>query len=59
MPKFVALDLSKLPPITFDSVDVSALLNTIKKTQNEVDILRATIESHNAVSDGLHSASAI
>ena len=58
VPKFVALDLSKLPPITFDSVDVSALLNTIKNTQNEVDILRATIESHNAVSDGLHSVSA-
>ena len=58
VPEFVALDLSKLPPIAFDSVDVSALLNTIKKTQNEVDILRATIESHNAVSDALHSVSA-
>ena len=58
VPKFVALDLSKLPPITFDSVYISTLLNTIKKTQNEVDILRATIESHNAVSNGLHSVSA-
>ena len=26
-PKFVALDLSKLPPITFDHIDVTSLLN--------------------------------
>ena len=30
-PKFVALDLSKLPPITFDSMDVTILLRNCKR----------------------------
>ena len=47
IPTFVALDLSKLPPITFDSLDVSALLSSIRKTQNEVDVIKECIRSQN------------
>ena len=45
VPTFVALDLSKLPPITFDSLDVSMLLNEMKKTQNDIEMLRETMKS--------------
>ena len=38
LPDFVALDLSKLPPITFDSLDVSVLLRNI-------DTLAFTVKS--------------
>lgn len=56
IPTFVALDLSRLPPITFDSLDVSVLLNAIKKTQNEVDALKDCAQSHNDAtqSEGYH-----
>ena len=40
VPTFVALNLQALPPVTFNSIDVSALLNTIQKTQVEVDLLK-------------------
>ena len=32
-PTFVAKDLNKLPPITFDDVDLTSLLNSIAKTK--------------------------
>ena len=40
IPSFVALDLARLPPITFDNIDVSALLARIQKVQDEVSALR-------------------
>ena len=40
IPTFVALNLQALPPVTFNSIDVSSLLNAIKKTQVEVDLLK-------------------
>ena len=43
VPCFVALDLNKLPPITFDSIDVTVLLNHIQKTQAEVKQLKDAV----------------
>ena len=42
-PTFVALNLAKLPPVTFDSIDVSALLHSIQHAQFEIDLLRACV----------------
>ena len=41
VPVFVARDLSRLPPITFDSVDVSSLLHSIRRAQLAIDQLKA------------------
>ena len=43
VPVFVARDLSRLPPITFDSVDVSSLLLSIRRDQLEIDQLKACV----------------
>lgn len=43
MPRFVALDLSKLPPITFDSIDVSSLLDEIQKMRTEIQYLKKSV----------------
>ena len=43
VPVFVARDLSRLPPITFDSVDVSSLLHSIRRAQLEIDQLKACV----------------
>ena len=40
LPTFVALNLQALPPVTFNSLDVSSLLHTIKQTQAEVSLLK-------------------
>ena len=40
LPTFVARDLQVLPPVTFNSLDVSSLLHTIKQTQAEVSLLK-------------------
>ena len=44
VPKFVAHDLNMLPPVTFKSIDVSSLLQTIKSLQIEVKQLREGVE---------------
>ena len=43
VPVFVARDLSRLPPITFDSGDVSSLLLSIRRAQLEIDQLKACV----------------
>ena len=43
VPVFVARDLSCLPPITFDSVDVSSLLHSVRRAQLEIDVLKASV----------------
>ena len=43
VPVFVDRDLSRLPPITFDSVDVSSLLHSIHRTQLEIDQLKPCV----------------
>ena len=52
-PTFVALNLAKLPPLTFGSIDVSALLHAIQHAQYEVDILRACVQTQQTSSDSL------
>ena len=57
VPVFVAHDLSKLPPVTFNSMDVSTLLKNIKKTQDEVDIymLKLCVNTQNDTFEKLRS----
>ena len=43
VPLFVARDLSRLPPITFDSADVSSLLHSVRRAQLEIDVLKASV----------------
>ena len=43
VPLFVARDLSRLPPITFDCVDVSSLLHSVRRAQLEIDVLKASV----------------
>ena len=46
VPVFVARDLSRLPPITFDGVDVSSLLHSIRRAQLAIDQLKACVGGH-------------
>ena len=48
IPDFVALDLSKLPPITFDNIDVSVLLQKLNTMEFTVKTVK---ESMNKVMD--------
>ena len=41
IPCFVARDLGNLPPITFNSIDVSVLLAKIESMHDEVQLMRA------------------
>ena len=43
VPLFVARDLSRLPPTTFDSVDVSSLVHSVRRAQLEIDVLKASV----------------
>ena len=49
----MALNLAKLPPVTLDSIDVSALLHSIQHAQFEIDLLRAWVHTQQASSDFL------
>ena len=40
LPKFVAGDLNRLPPVTFDHLDVSSLLKTLACIRNEMQIFK-------------------
>ena len=51
VPKFATVDVSRLPPITFNSVDVSVLLNSIKKMENDMAFLKDSLKTvHDAAS---------
>ena len=52
-PTSVALNLAKLPPVTFDSIDVSALLHSIQHAQFEIDLLRACVQTQQTGSESL------
>ena len=47
-PTFVALDLAKLPPVTFDSIDVSTLLNSIRQNEAEITLLKDCLTTHSS-----------
>ena len=42
-PTFVAKDLNRLPPVSFDSLDVSALLGRLQKLEGEMTALRKSV----------------
>ena len=50
---FVALDLSNLPPVSFDNIDVCGLLSRMENLKVEVDTLRATVSTQVAICDDL------
>ena len=50
---FVALDLSNLPPVSFDNVDVCVLLSRMENMRVEVDTLKATVSMQVAICDDL------
>ena len=56
MPKFAAHDLSRLPPVSFDSIDVSALLHRMERTATEVHLLKDALSQQVKVNEDLHSA---
>lgn len=49
IPIFVAHDLNKLPPVTFDHVDVTRLLKDIVVLQNEVKMIKNTYVTTDAL----------
>ncbi len=51
IPLFVASKLCKLPLVDFNNIDVCALLSKIQQTQEELLVLKATMESCNNVAD--------
>ena len=63
LPKFVALDLSKLPPITVDCIDVSALMRKQQLMDIEMstmkdmiqDILKVTADTSKRVEEAMTS----
>lgn len=49
--KFATVELSRLLPTTLDSVDVSIMLNSIKKMENEMTIMKDSLKTvHNTTS---------
>lgn len=58
IPIFVARDLEKLPPITFDHLDVTKLLKDITLLQNEVKVIQSsyvTVQQLEEVKLDLHN----
>ena len=57
-PHFVASDLSKLPPITYDHIDVTALLNQLQNVRKDVDMLKEGLGIQCKIGDSLKEFSA-
>ena len=55
-PTFVAQNLQALPPIAFNSLDVSHLLHSIQKTQTEMEILKEAMKVQSEVVSDLVKA---
>lgn len=51
LPVFVARDLNKLPPITFDHLDVSKLLKDLVLVQNEIKNIKSTYVTQDELQD--------
>ncbi|XP_028173003.1 uncharacterized protein LOC114361969 [Ostrinia furnacalis] len=51
LPIFVARDLEKLPPITFDHLDVSKLLKDLVRVQTEIETLKSSCVTINQFED--------
>ena len=50
---FVAHNLSNLPPVTFDSIDVCVLLSRMEHMRLEMDALKAVVSTQTSVCDDL------
>ena len=48
-PRFVAHDLSKLPEVSFSSIDVCSLLSRMETMQKEIELLKSTVGIQNQV----------
>ena len=57
VPRFVAnpSELSKMPPVTFDNIDVTALLRKIETVQEETAQLKAAVNSSNVAVDNINA----
>ncbi len=53
LPCFVASNLADLPPITFDSIDVSVLQLKWERLADDVTILKSGLQSHGESTQGL------
>ena len=53
IPKFVAYDLGKLPPIGFDCIDVAVLFNKIQNSNTTIKILKDSISTVSESNDNL------
>ena len=53
IPFFVARDLGNLPPITFNSIDVSVLLAKIESMHDEVQLMRAGMTCQQSTAETL------
>ena len=49
----VMQDLSNLPPVSFDNIDVSVVLSKIERMKANMDILQSAVETQTEVCDGL------
>ena len=50
---FVAHNLSNLPPVTFDSIDVCVLISRMENMRLEMDALKAVVSTQTSVCDDL------
>ena len=57
-PTYVASDLNKLPPITFDHIDVTALLTNLQNVKTDVDMLKQGLKLQCETSDSLKEINA-
>ena len=55
LPTFVAKDLGRLPPISFESIDVSLLLTKIEKTSSELNAMKVSMSTQHANTELLKS----
>lgn len=51
IPVFVARDLNKLPPVTFDHVDVTSLLKDITKLKSDITEIKQTYATYKQVEE--------
>lgn len=56
-PRFVSHNLKRLPPITFESIDVTALLGRITSLEASVSNLKDSVERQVNTSENLHTMS--
>ena len=45
IPCFVAKDLTKLPPVNFDHIDVSSLLSQMNRMKYDIDTLKGGVDN--------------